>query len=289
MSVTFRGARFSGHQSFTPGAPMTEGDLRRVAPSIFAVEPHASRSSQYTYIPTFEVLSGLQKAGFVPVRAIQGKSRTEGKAEFTKHMIRLQHPDYANRTSLQGVAPEVVLLNSHDGTSSYRMLSGVFRSICTNSMIVMEDGATDIRVPHKGDILGKVIEGSFEVIGESRITLERVEDWQGVQLNRDEQLVLAEAAHVLRFGEEGNAAEAIKPERLLAARRFDDQGADLWRTHNRLQENMIRGGLAGVMRDDLGRRRNVTTREVRGIDGDIKLNRAMWLLSHRMAELKAAA
>lgn len=291
MSQIIHGARFGGHQSFAPGAPMTESDLRRVAPSIFAEDAHESRSAKYTYIPTFQVLAGLQKAGFVPVRAIQGRSRTEGKAEFTKHMIRLQHPDYANRTALQGVSPEVVLLNSHDGSSSYRMLAGVFRSICTNSMIVMEDDATDIRVPHKGDILGKVIEGSFEVIGESRATLERVEEWQGLTLNRDEQMVLAEAAHVLRFGEaDGTVNTPIKPQQLLGARRRDDQGADLWRTHNVLQENMIRGGLYGVARDpETGRPRRMTTREVRGIDGDVKLNRAMWLLSHRMAELKAAA
>lgn len=290
MSYATHGSRFAGAPSFSPGAPMTDDDLRRIAPSIFAVDAHESRSARYTYVPTFEVLAGLRRAGFVPVRAIQGKSRVEGKAEYTKHMVRLQHPDYGNRTSLQGVAPEVVLLNSHDGTSSYRMLAGVFRMICTNSMIVMEDGATDIRVAHKGDILGKVIEGSFEVIGESRLTLDKVETWQGMQLSRDEQMVLAEAAHMIRFAEaDGTLDTPIKPQQLLGARRSDDQGADLWRTHNRLQENMIRGGLHARTRQPNGRVRNATTREVKGIDGDIKLNRAMWLLSQRMAELKQAA
>ena len=42
-------------------------------------------------------------------------------------------------------------------------------------------------------------------------------------------------------------------------------------------------------RDANGRPRRVTTREVKGIDGDVRLNRALWLLSHRMAELKHAA
>lgn len=205
-------------------------------------------------------------------------------------MIRFQHPDFGNRTTLQGASPEVVLLNSHDGTSSYRMLSGVFRSICTNSMIVMQEGATDIRVPHKGDILGKVIEGSFEVIGESKNTLERVEDWQGVTLGRDAQMILAEAAHVLRFGDAaGEVKTPIEAAQLLAPRRAADRDDNLWLTHNRIQENVIRGGLHGVERTAEGRRRNVTTREVRNIDGDVKLNRAMWLLSHKMAELMQRA
>jgi hypothetical protein len=35
--------------------------------------------------------------------------------------------------------------------------------------------------------------------------------------------------------------------------------------------------------------RRVTTREVRGIDQDVRLNRALWQLAERMAELKGAA
>lgn len=291
MAFVTRGARFGGHSSFAAKGPMTDDELYRVAPSIFATERHASRSDRFTHVPTFGVLAALRKEGFVPVRAVQGGSRVEGKANYTKHMIRFQHPDFAPGKSLAGVAPEAILLNAHDGTSSYRMLSGVFRSICTNSMIVMEDGATDVRVSHTGDILGKVIEGTFEVIGESRNTLERAQEWQGITLDGAEQTILAEAAHVLRFGEPepgDRSPPAIYPMALLAPRRADDRGGDLWRVHNVLQENMIRGGLHGVTRDPAtGQRRRVTTREVKGIDGDVRINRAMWLLSHRMAELKA--
>lgn len=290
MSYMIHGARFGGHQSFSAGMPMTDDDLRRVAPSIFAIEKHESRSARYAYIPTFEILAGLRKEGFVPVRAIQGKSRIEGKAEFTKHMIRLRHPDYAGRPALGGASPECVLLNAHDGTSSYRMMSGVFRSICTNSMIVMEDGATDVRVKHTGDIMGQVIEGSFTVIDESRATLERAEAWTDVKLLADEKAIMAQAAHVLRFGDaEGNVDTAITPDQLLRPRRSADRDDNLWVTHNVIQENVIRGGLHAWGRDANNRQRRVTTREVKNIDGDVKLNRALWLISDHMAKLKRAA
>lgn len=290
MTYNIRGARFGGHTSFTAGAPMTDDDLRRVAPSIFATEAHASRSERFTYIPTIDVLAGLRNEGFVPVRAIQGTSRVEGKADYTKHMIRFRHPDYAARQALGGASPEVVLLNAHDGTSSYRVMSGVFRSICTNSMIVMEDGATDIRVPHKGDIVSKVIEGSFEVIGESLRTLDKAEAWAGVRLLPDERDIMAEAAHVIRFGDsEGKTDTAIEPRQLLTPRRSDDKSDNLWVTHNVIQENVIRGGLRAWGRDANNRARRVTSREVKNIDGDVKLNRALWLISHKMAELKRAA
>ena len=46
--------------------PLTNDQLFRLAPSIFAVEKHVSRSARYTYIPTIEVIDGLRKEGFMP-------------------------------------------------------------------------------------------------------------------------------------------------------------------------------------------------------------------------------
>ena len=287
MSQTIRGVRFGGHQSFSAGAVMSDDDLRRAAPAIFAEAPHASRSARYAYIPTTDVLAGLRAEGFQPVRAIQGKCRTEGKEEFTKHMIRFRHPDFGMQAKLGGVAPEVVLINSHDGTTAYRLLAGVFRSICTNSMIVMEDGAADIHVPHKGDVVHDVIDASFSVIGHSRLTLDRAEEWAGITLEHEECLALADAARTLRFGDaDGEVETPIEAKHLLRARRTEDRGNNLWLTHNVVQENVIKGGLHAWGRDANNRARRVTTREVKNIDGDVKLNRALWLLTERMAQIK---
>lgn len=55
-----------------------------------------------------------------------------------------------------------------------------------------------------------------------------------------------------------------------------------------VQENAIRGGLTAWGRDAHNRPRRVTSREVTGIDGDVRLNRALWQLTERMAELKGA-
>jgi hypothetical protein len=71
--------------------PLSEDQIRSAAPSVFAAGKHASRSKRYTYIPTIEVLRGLRREGFEPFMVAQGASRIEGKAEFTKHLIRLRH------------------------------------------------------------------------------------------------------------------------------------------------------------------------------------------------------
>ena len=55
---------------------------------------------------------------------------------------------------------------------------------------------------------------------------------------------------------------------------------------NVVQENAIRGGLEARFRDEHGRLRRSRSRAVKGIDQDVKLNKALWTLSEKMAELK---
>ena len=104
--------------------PLSEDQIRAAAPSVFAEGKHASRSERYTYIPTIQVLRGLRKEGFEPFMVAQGQSRVEGKAEFTKHLIRMRH---AGQVQTRPEANEIILINSHDGASSYQMLAGMLR------------------------------------------------------------------------------------------------------------------------------------------------------------------
>jgi hypothetical protein len=46
----------------------------------------------------------------------------EGKPEHTKHMVRLRDAEQINGAE----ANEIILLNSHDGTSSNQMTVGMF-------------------------------------------------------------------------------------------------------------------------------------------------------------------
>ncbi len=48
----------------------------------------------------------------------------------------------------------------------------------------------------------------------------------------------------------------------------------------------MRGGLKGNTRGSNGRLRRTTTRPVKALDRNIKLNQALWSLTEKMAELK---
>jgi hypothetical protein len=280
------------------GEGLTDDQIRKVAPSVFANEAHESRSSRYAYVNTAEFLEGLRGENFRPVYVTQGKCRTVGKAEYTKHLIRFRKAD---QVAVQGHAAEVVMVNSHDGTTRVKLYQGMIRFACFNGLITMEPGKKELSVAHKGGARQLVIEGAYEVLGESIKALDSMRAWSEIKLSGEEQLIFANAAHIARFGEpdkdddlpapEGLAA-AIKPSMLLARRRQEDTLGDLWTTYNVVQENILTGGLRGMApstnEEGVTRMRRHTTRPIQGIDQNVNLNRALWSLTAQMAKLKSA-
>ncbi|MBJ2198933.1 MULTISPECIES: DUF932 domain-containing protein [Gammaproteobacteria] len=258
--------------------PLTDDQIHRVAPSIFAEAPHESRSQRYAYIPTATVLTELRKEGFQPFMVTQTRTRHEDRRDYTKHMIRLRH---ASQINARGEANEIILLNSHDGTSSYQMLAGMFRFVCSNGL-VCGDTVADVRVPHKGDVAGQVIEGAYQVLHGFDRALESRESMQAITLDEGEAEVFARAALSLKY-DDPDKPTPITESQILMPRRFDDRRPDLWSVFNRTQENLTKGGLHG--RSANGRRQQ--TRPVQGIDSDIRLNRALWLLADGLRQLKA--
>jgi hypothetical protein len=265
-----------GHTSVRSQQPLTNEQIASVAPSIFATEKHGSRSERYTYIPTIQVLEKLRTEGFMPFMVCQARCRDEGKRDHTKHMLRLRYAGQIISTE----ANEIILLNSHDGTSSYQMLAGTFRFVCCNGM-VCGDTLNEIRVPHKGNIVDNVIEGAFRVVEDFKRINGQIDGMKALSLNASEQTAFAKGALALKYDPQAEVAP-INEQQILEPKRREDVGNDLWKTFNRVQERMLNGGVHG--RTAKGRR--TTTRAVTGIDQDIKLNRALWILAEEMKLLK---
>jgi hypothetical protein len=269
------------------GRALTEDEMFKLAPSIFASEAHTSRSERFQPIPTIEILRDLMKEGFMPVGAKQSRCRDESRAGHTKHLIRLRRMDNVKAHSVGDTVCEILLKNANDGSSAYDLMAGLFRIQCLNSLVTQTGTIDSVKVRHSGDVASKVIEGTYRVMNEAQKALVAPADWSMIQLDHGERMAFAEAAHIARFADaEGEVTTPIKPAALLQPRRVEDRATDLWMTMNVAQENIIRGGLSGWGRDANNRPRRVRTRAVNGIDQDVKLNKALWVLTERMAALK---
>lgn len=124
-------SRYRMPTSIRKDRPLTNEELQRIVPSAFSDEKHDSRSQRYTYIPTIVILDRLRDEGFLPYFATQSRTRDQDKRDFTKHMLRLRRHDQINGKEV----PEIILLNSHDGSSSYKMIPGMFRQVCSNGLL----------------------------------------------------------------------------------------------------------------------------------------------------------
>lgn len=268
---------------FRSSTPLSNDRIMQYAPSVFADQPHESRSDRYAYISTARVLEGLRNEGFEPMAVGQTRCRDASKREFTKHLLRFRHRDSLQGGMIVGQeVPELVLVNSHDGASAYNLMGGIYRLICSNGMIV-GNTSSEVKVRHSGNVVGNVIEGSFEVIDSIKRVIPVIDDWKKLDLTYEQRKAYAEAALGLRWDadEAGNVQAPISATSLLSARRFEDRGDSLWLTYQKTQENLIRGGLRGE--GSTGRR--MTTRAVASVTENVRLNRALWSLTSKMAEL----
>ena len=263
---------------------LSNEQLMAFAPSIFAAEPWQAMSDRYTFIPTINVIEQMRAEGFVPVKAVQSRSRIEGKGAFTKHQIRFRDVRNGNMPVLSHLGQlfcEIILTNSHDGASAYKIDAGLMRLVCMNGMTVSAGEHNALKVRHSGSADG-IITASYEVVEQFPRVLESAEQFNQLQLSAPQREAFAEVALSLRYEE--NAP--IQAAQLLRPRRTADVAPSLWNTFNTVQEHLTQGGITGRNPQTFERRK---IRPVSGISENTRLNQALWTLTERMAELAKAA
>jgi hypothetical protein len=250
-------------------AALSAEALRERVPAAFAPAAHERTSAAYTFISTERVLSALASVGFLPVDARQAaRARSPLHA---RHLIRLRRR--VETIALRDAVPEILFLNSHDGTSAYQLRVGLYRVICTNGLVVSAGVFPPWCVRHRGDVVANVVQAALEISQRFEILAGAVDRMERTPLDRLQQLDFAAEALALRFPTDPPGT--VEPSRLLIARRSEDLGNDLWRTFNVVQENLLQGGIPRRTPSNQLRR----TRRITAIREDVRLNSALWELA----------
>lgn len=253
--------------------PVSLDVLAERFPTIKQTAAHESRSERFKAITTLDVLESLENDGFGVYQAHRVGAKG-ARLGYEKHEIVLRHRDFGVAdVALDEVIPELHLFNANDGTASYQLLAGMLRKVCTNGLMV---GTTfgHVRVAHVGDVVRKVRDGAANVVEMFRPMLEQKTAMQSRRLAAAEVAEFVNRAALLRF--DSLDEMPFRPERLVTARRADDAETTLWNVFNRVQENMIRGGIRGFTHASNGRVRRTSMREVRAIDANMQINRGLW-------------
>lgn len=240
--------------------------------TVLQKEAHPDRSKRYSHINTREVVSVLERSGF-KVHGVTVATRRSKLRDplFAKHQVTLRHPDMP---VIAGITPQILLVNSHDGSSSAQALHGAFRQVCSNGLIVGTIQEA-IRVRHAGDAAKELIDNVKRMAGQSRDMFQSVDRWSTIQLSTARMHQFARLAGVLRW----NDPHRFTTDVMLAPRRAEDDKGTLWSVFNRIQENAVRGGLRGMSASG----RNATSRPLSEITANNNFNAQLWQLATEFA------
>lgn len=244
----------------------------RFSTPLEATHAAPSRSHRYGFISTADLVSGFREAGFTPRTVQLARVRKEENQGFQKHLIRFQHESLQLRVGGDAL-PEVVLLNSHDGSTSARLALGLFRLVCSNGLVA-GNFFEDYKVYHRSQDIGGFIEAATRITQQVPLLADRVARYQQHTLTDSEVKDFTQKAVELRYPqpEEGSPLEDRYQweNRLYYAartRRYEDSGNTLWKVFNRLQENLVTP------------RRGTGIRRITAPQAEVKINQQLWNLA----------
>jgi Domain of unknown function (DUF932) len=202
--------------------------MKNHIPAIFAESPDEGVSEKYSFIPTSRVIDDLAGLGWLPATMKGSKSNP-----VAKHMIRFRQD-----LSHSGETPEIVLVNAHNGLSSFRLMAGIFRLVCGNGLIVCEKLFAAISIRHINYTLDEVRSAVSKYVERLPIVMDSVEQLKTVEMTKVRSVDFAREAMSLRWPDKLPEIDAYE---LLRPWRSADKMNNLWSIFNIVQEKLVTG------------------------------------------------
>ncbi|MFW6225652.1 MAG: DUF932 domain-containing protein, partial [bacterium] len=249
---------------------------REMYPQLFQTEEFDKLSKKYNQVKTYDAIEILEKHQWF-VTEVQTKNiRNKNHLKYCKHIVRMRNP---KQTVIDNeLTPEIVLINSHDGTSSFKMMCGLFRLVCSNGLIIGDSLLPEISIRHDSKNTLKVEEfidsnrKNFEIISDKKRELENR------SMNDKEKMFFYNKAFEIMWPKTNIEFD---PKKLGTPKRIEDKSDNLWNVYNTVQENLIKGGIKYHTTKG-NKTRSMTTREIKSPDRLVQVNKNLWDLAMEM-------
>ena len=261
-------------------SPLSIEEVKQNAPQAFASAPKPGVSSKYSFLPTSRIIEDMDRLGWKVNQAKSNRSRTSANAEFGNHVVKFFHPDVYMKDQNGDVEAyvNIVVMNNHMGTGSFKFEMGIFRLVCENGLILKDKDFGGFNMRHSGysfeqlqETLNTAMTRLPEVVG-------KINDYNQIIMSKEAQKAFAQQAFALRSYQDRQLTE-IELEEFLAPRRKQDEGDSLWVVLNRIQESVLKGGYSITNKKNKLRR----AKSIKNIQQDIKLNQQVWELAGTFA------
>lgn len=240
------------------------------------IEPQKTVSRKYNFFRTKEILDLALSAGWQIDVQTEAKLRKniqlrQGKQ---KHMVILSHPDYITDEG----RVNLVIRNSHDGKNALHIFAGFMRIHCANQLFVKNLGeGLSLAISHFSTF-EEVQEQFLDFVNNQIPQVEGlVAKMQKKELTQKQIRKLAKKALEIRYGNTPSLHMLdIDPKLLTTIHRPEDEGNSLWKVLNRIQENLVRGGIHYKIENSKGQLVQRRLRKITGMSKRVEVNTALF-------------
>ena len=252
---------------------LTKEKLQETVPSIFVDHPIQEVSDRYTFVSSEKVMDNFAKLGWYPTEARTCKSiKDPNNKIYEKHLVRFAHE---NEVAKNGeIIPEIVMFNSHNRSTAFKLTMGLFRFVCENGMVVADNMFINITQKHINIDFNYIEKVTYEAAEEFQLIGDKIEDYKQIELTPHERNEFALTARNYHWG----TNSVVEPAKLLETKRSEDEGYSLWNSFNVIQENVMKGGIVYQGRNEEGKVRQRRTRGVTNVARDLKINVVLWTM-----------
>jgi len=264
-------------------------EVLRSCPPVDSWSSSDDLTDRYHFISTRKVSNFLNNNGWTPRQAfyVQGRDSSTDPLH-KKHCVRFTNLQYApnKEDGLGGLAPEIIVTNSHDGSSSLRLHAGLFRLVCSNGLTITEETYGDVRIRHDnghlralGDIYLRSVLRQFASGVPSGMATAK--GWNEMDMDYASRLTYYKDAGRLRNMDMYD----YRYRTFDRAQRSSDEGQDLWTVYNRTQEYLTKGGIINYY--DFNPGSKIIGREMSPLTSAERIesvNRDLWDLTLQAAE-----
>jgi hypothetical protein len=225
--------------------PITEMNnlLKSYLNPIDTLQKSEAMRDTYGFVSSRTILDTFAAHGWNQVSTKISKVNKLDKSGYQKHLVTLENDKY---TSINGLSdnnasrPQLVLLNSHDGTTSLRLFWGLLRYACLNG-IIAGDSISSFKLTHSQHITKRVPEAIEYMLSNFDTFQNRINTLQALSFTKNN---LNQFVHDVYNERLKHVGKLINVDYSLPyLKREQDTSLDAYTVFNRVQEVLIRGGI----------------------------------------------
>jgi hypothetical protein len=248
---------------------ITLEQLKLTTPSIFSTSASPKMSDKYVFVPTGDILENFQREGWEIASAKQ-----TGRGMYGVHEVRLRNGELPK---VGDTLVEAIIRNSHNGMTTLGVSAGLHRLVCSNGLTVPTALAESFNVRHQRFDLDDVKRLTESFAGKLPKIEGSVNRMMEREMTTDEKIDFVRKSAEIRFSKEKVLSD-MEIVGLLTPNRMEDEGNDLWKIFNVVQEKFVRGGME--YSSPKGRRTKL--RGLQNIMAVNQVNTKLWELAEEM-------